>query len=212
MPSFLQRMPLVAVGLGLIGALAALGPRTSLAAGNTPVRLVVVDMQRAAMETEDGLRAQATLRKFQDRRQGELKAREDDLIRQREDLEKQSKVLSKEAVQKQMEDLQKKMSDMQGMFVDYDRELRKRQAEVTAPIFGRVAGLLRKLAQRDGYDLILDRQAVPYARAELDVTDSVIVMYNSGEEPAPEPAAPPPSGSPPAASARPAPSASAPSR
>jgi outer membrane protein len=174
--------------------------------------MVVVDMQRAAMETEDGLRAQSTLRKFQDRRQGELKGREDELLRQKEDLEKQSKVLSKEAFQKQMDDLQKKMSELQNLFVEYDRDVRKKQAEVTAPIFNRVTALLRKLAARDNYDLILDRQAVPYARADLDVTDAVIIMYNNGEEGAGEPPAPPPSGSPPAASARPAPAASAPTR
>ena len=196
MPSILQRSPLVA---GLLLALAAFGPRTSLAAGNPPVRLVVVDMQRAAMETEDGLRAQSTLRKFQTRRLGELTDHEKDLIKQKEALEKQSKELSPQAFQNQMIDLQKKMSDLQGMFADYERELRKRQAEMAAPIFNRVAGLLRQLAQREGYNLILDQQVVPYARTELDITDSVIVMYNKGEEGAVEPPAAAPSGSQPAA-------------
>ena len=33
-----------------------------------------------------------------------------------------------------------------------------------------------------------DRQATPYARPELDITDQIIVMYNAGEAAAAEPA------------------------
>ncbi len=41
----------------------------------------VVDVQRAVMETEDGLRASATLKKFFDKRQQELDAKQTELFR-----------------------------------------------------------------------------------------------------------------------------------
>jgi outer membrane protein len=45
----------------------------------------------------------------------------------------------------------------------------------------------------DGYDAILEKQAVPYMRNDLDLTDRIIQMYNSGAAPASSgaPAAPP---------------------
>jgi len=174
------------------------------------IKIAVVDVQRAVMETEDGLRAQSSLRKYFDRRQAELNARQDELARKKDDIERQSKLLSKEALTRAMEDWQRQMMELQQVFQQYNGELSKRQNEVTGPIYGRIHGLLRKIAKKDGYDLILERQAVPYARADLDLTDVVITMYNAGEEPVGD-AHPAPSGSvaPPAPPAAPAPATSA---
>ena len=144
------------------------------------LKFAVVDVQRAVMETEDGLRAQATLKKFFDKRQQELDAKQTELQKQREDIEKQSKVLSQQALQKRMEDWQKQMVELQTVFVEYNKELQKKQGELTQPIYGKIMGLLRRLAAQDGYDAILEKQAVPYLRNDLDLTDRVIQMYNGG--------------------------------
>jgi outer membrane protein len=149
------------------------------------LKLAVVDVQRAVMETEDGLRAQATLKKFFDKRQQELDAKQTELQKQREEIEKQSKVLSQQALQKRMEDWQKQMVELQTVFVEYNKELQKKQGELTQPIYGKVVALLRRLATQDGYDAILEKQAVPYMRNDLDLTDRVIQMYNGGGGTAP---------------------------
>jgi outer membrane protein len=159
------------------------------------IKFAVVDVQRAVMETEDGLRAQATLKKFFDKRQQELDAKQTELQKQREDIEKQSKVISQQALQKRMEDWQKQMVELQTVFVEYNKELQKKQGELTQPIYGKIMGLLRRLAAQDGYDAILEKQAVPYLRNDLDLTDRVIQMYNGGGAApagsgAPAPAAP----------------------
>src|SRR5579884_3021099 len=73
------------------------------------MKVAVVDVQRAVMQTEDGLRAQATLKKMFDSRQQELNKRQQELAKQKEDIEKQSKVLSQAALQKKMDDWQKAM-------------------------------------------------------------------------------------------------------
>jgi outer membrane protein len=125
------------------------------------LKFAVVDVQRAVMETEDGLRAQATLKKFFDKRQQELDAKQTELQKQREEIEKQSKVISQQALQKRMEDWQKQMVELQTVFVEYNKELQKKQGELTQPIYGKIVGLLRRLA-----------------------TDRVIQMYNGGAAPA----------------------------
>jgi outer membrane protein len=145
----------------------------------------VVDVQRAVMETEEGLRAQATLKKFFDKRQQELDAKQTDMQKQREEIEKQAKVISQQALQKRMEDWQKQMMELQTVFVEYNKELQKKQGELTQPIYGKIVGLLRRLATQDGYDAILEKQAVPYMRNDLDLTDRVIQMYNTGGGAAP---------------------------
>ena len=41
-------------------------------------------------------------------------------------------------------------------------------------------GVIRRLATQEGYEMVVDKQAVPYVRNDLDVTDRVITLYNQG--------------------------------
>src|SRR3954453_24126623 len=143
-------------------------------------KIAVVDTQRAIMETEDGLRAQATLKKVFDNRQREHDKRQEDLQKEREDIEKQRDVLSKTALAKRVDKWQREMMALQGVFVDYNEELQKKQGELTQPIVQKIMGTIRRLATQDGLDLVLDKQAAPYVRSDLDVTDRIIPLYNQG--------------------------------
>ncbi|HEX4336338.1 MAG TPA: OmpH family outer membrane protein [Polyangiaceae bacterium] len=149
------------------------------------MKIAVVDTQRAVMETEDGLRAQATLKKHFDKRQHELDDKQVALQKEREDIEKQKDVLSKTALQARVDKWQKEMADLQTVFVDYNKELQKKQGEMTQPIFQKAMGIIRRIATQNGYDLVVDKQAVPYHRSDLDLTDRVIVEYNQTAEAAP---------------------------
>ena len=91
------------------------------------MKIAVVDVQRAVMQTEDGLRAQATLKKLFDSRQQELHKRQQELGKQKEEIDKQAKVLSQAALQKKVDDWQKQMVELQQTFVEYNKELEKKQ-------------------------------------------------------------------------------------
>ena len=41
-------------------------------------------------------------------------------------------------------------------------------------------GIISRLARQEGYDVVVDKQAVPYVRRDLDLTDRVITLYNQG--------------------------------
>jgi outer membrane protein len=153
------------------------------ASARAEMRVAVIDVQRAVMQTEDGLRAQATLKKMFDNRQQELNKKQQELAKQKEDIEKQSKVLSKEALQKRVDDWQKQMAELQSIFVDYNKELEKKQKELTDPIFEKVMGIVKRVATTENYDLVVDKATVAYVRTDLDLTDKCIQIYNSGGAP-----------------------------
>jgi outer membrane protein len=159
------------------------------ASARAEMRVAVIDVQRAVMQTEDGLRAQATLKKMFDNRQQELNKKQQELGKQKEDIEKQSKVLSKEALQKRVDEWQKQMAELQSIFVDYNKELEKKQKELTDPIFEKVMGIVKRVATTENYDLVVDKATVAYVRTDLDLTDKCIQIYNSGGAP---PSTPPP--------------------
>jgi outer membrane protein len=160
------------------------------------MRVAVVDTQRAVMETEDGLRAQATLKKLFDKRQRELDQKQKDLQKEREDLEKNREKISNDVMSKRVETWQREMNQVQSVFVEYNKELQQKQNELTAPIVQKAVGIIRRLATQEGYDLVLERQAATYFRSDLDLTDRVITLYNrdtgapgAGEKATPKPAA-----------------------
>jgi outer membrane protein len=176
---------------GLCGALAVPSVAFADQPQQTGMRVAVVDVQRAMMQTEDGLRVQATLKKEFDKKQQELNKKQADLQKQKEDIDKQSKVLSKDAYQKKLEELQKQMMELQSLFVDYNKELEKQQKEKTEPIFEKIMAIVKRIATTENYDIVVDKTTVAYVRTDLDLTDKAIQMYNSGQIPA----TPPPAGS-----------------
>ena len=170
-------------------------------------KFAVVDLQRAMMETEDGLRMQANLKKLFDSKQQTLESKQAELDRERADIEKQESVISQEALRKRAEAWQRDVVALQQMSVTYNQEMQAKQNEMTKPIYEKTSQIIRRLATNEGYDLVVDRMAVAYVRSDLDLTDRVITMYNGGAVPsADKPAAKPDTSGPakPAAATKPA--------
>lgn len=177
----------------LLAIATALAGLLSTGMASAQQKVAVVDVQRAVASTEDGLRAQATLKKLFDSRQQELNKKQTEMQRQREDIDKQAKVLSKEALQKRVDDWQKQMLELQAVFVEYNKELEKKQKELTDPVFEKVMGIIKRIATSENIDLVVDKATVAYVRGDLDLTDRCVQMYNSGSAgsapaaPAPKP-------------------------
>jgi outer membrane protein len=180
----------------LVAAAVALASFLFSGVASAQTKVAVVDVQRAVANTEDGLRAQATLKKLFDSRQQELNRKQNEMQKQREDIDKQSKVLSKEALQKRIDEWQKQMLELQAVFVEYNKELEKKQKELTEPVFEKVMAIIKRIATSENIDLVVDKATVAYVRGDLDLTDRCIQMYNSGGGGAAPPPAPAPAPAP----------------
>lgn len=167
-----RRMPHPLLAFGLVVTIVSIALAQA--------KIAVVDTQRAMMETEEGLRLQANLKKVFETKQAELSQKQKVLEDERADIEKQQKVLSQEALQRRAAAWQQEAATLQQMFVQYNQELQAKQGEMTQPIFQKTLQLIRRLATQEGYDIVVDKQAVPYARSDLDLTDRIITMYNGG--------------------------------
>jgi outer membrane protein len=173
----------------IVYALAAFCVVSSASAQGT--KIAVVDLQGALLQTEDGMSAAATLKNYTVKRQADLDKRQTDLQREQEDLRKQERLLSTKSIQKRYEHWQRRMVDTQTKFLEYNKQLQQKQAGMMQPMMQKLFGVIRRAAAKKGVDIVVDRAAVPYARADLDLTDMVVQMYNSGGggEDKPEPKA-----------------------
>jgi outer membrane protein len=169
-------LPLAAVlAVVLIGAFAERS-----VAGAPESKIAVVNVEQMLAATEDGRNAGAILKKAFDKRQQDLDAKQAELSKAQADIEKQSRVLSHEAYRRRMDDWQRRMVELQTVFVDYRQTLQKKHDDLYAPILKKTKEIIARLARKNGYEIILDRQAAPYVREDLDVTDQAIALYNSG--------------------------------
>lgn len=167
--------------------------------------IAVVDTQRAVMESEDGLRMQATLKKLFEERQLELDKKQNDLQRERQELDKQRGVLSQDALMQRAEKWQQEVQIVQQKFMEYNQELNRKQNELMQPILQRTLQVVEQVAGTKGYSIVVDKQAVAFARTELDLTNDVIAAYNGS--PSSGAAAPSPAAGTPASAGTPAPAA-----
>lgn len=210
-----------ALAAALLGgaSLLAAAPASAQTATAPGVKFAVVDVRRAVLETEQGLRVQATMKKLFDSRQIELESKQRQLVADKEVLEKQAQQgsISKEVLQKKYEGLLKQDAELQRITVDAQREMQRKEQEMTTPILQGILEAVKRIAAQDGFEMVLEKSAVPYFRADLELTDRAIQLFNSGAGasargvgPAGKPAAPAPGA--PAGKSPPAPVAPAPKK
>jgi outer membrane protein len=177
--SWASRLLFVLSAASVAGAAGIVRPSPAAAAES---KIAVVDVAHVFEATEEGQRARAILKKAFDKAQQEIDNKKTELSKEQDEIEKQQRILSREAVQRRMEAWQRRGMELQARYIEHQQKLQKRQDELTAPILQKIKAVIARLAKKSGYELILDKLGVAYVRQDLDVTDQVIQMFNSGGE------------------------------
>lgn len=153
------------------------------------VRLAVIDMQRAMLETSDGRRAKVQLKRLFESRQETLNQRQEALKREKTEIERQAAVVRGEALNKRMEEYNKRLMDLQQDSVRYQQELQTKEGELMKQILTNLGLVARQIGTSDNYTAILDASAVIWSPSHIDLTDRVIQEYNNQHPATEEPAA-----------------------
>ena len=156
---------------------AALAPAPSRA----EVKIGVVDMQRALNECNAGKKGKDEVRKKFERAQNELKRQREDLDRLRESYDKKALVLKEEERRNLEKDLEAKSLDFKRKYEDYQRDLKRTDAELTSGIVEQLYGIVGSYAKERGFTVVLETSsgALVYANPDVDITDEVIKRHNN---------------------------------
>jgi len=162
-------------------ALAAFVLANTASTVEAQVKIGVVDLQRAINETEDGRQAKRRLTKLFEERQKKLDSAQNSLKSQKESIERQQDVLSEDALKNKVEKYQEDLMALQTEYVDYQRELSTKEAELTKKILDKMQAILRRIGQTDGYTLIVEANegGIVWVPSNLDLTDVLIQRYNA---------------------------------
>jgi outer membrane protein len=147
------------------------------------LKIGYVDLQRALMETEDGRKARADLKKVFDQKQKELDEQQTNLKSAMEDLEKKRTLLPAEKVRATEAEIQGKLQKVQQTYMRHQQELSGKEQEATGKIFERMQRIIGKIASTENLTMVFDRAqaGLIFAKPHLDLTNELIRRYNSGE-------------------------------
>lgn len=147
-------------------------------------KIAVVNMQKAINESIEGEAANTSLKALQKKRQEEVSLKETALVKEKAELDKRCATPNRDACDRGKEDLQRKFYEMQNLKLKYEEELQKKQFDATQGLIAKVLVIVRRIAQSDGFDLVVDTGAIHFNRGDMDITDRVIKTFNA-ESPAP---------------------------
>jgi outer membrane protein len=170
------------ITVGLFAVL-AVGSSARTAHAQEPLKIGYVDLQRALMETEDGRKARADLKKVFDQKQKELDEQQSQLKSAMEDLEKKRTLLPPDKVRATEAEIQGKMQKVQQTYLRHQQDLSGKEQEATGKIFERMQRIIAKIASTENLTMVFDRTqaGLIFAKPHLDLTNEVIRRYNSGE-------------------------------
>jgi outer membrane protein len=164
------------VGVALV---LAVGAARSLAAAE--LRIAVVDMQRALNECDAGRKAKDQVKAKFERSQEQLKKQREDLDRMKDDYDRKALVLKDEERRNLEKDLESRTLDFKRKYEDFQRDLKRTDAELTAGIVEELYGIVRDYGSRNGYTLVLEASsgALLYGDKSVDVTEEIVKLHNA---------------------------------
>ncbi|MCB9555974.1 MAG: OmpH family outer membrane protein [Deltaproteobacteria bacterium] len=151
----------------------------SIASGaEAKLKIGVVDMQRAIMETKDGKAAEQTLTKRKQQLEDELNRKLKEFYKRETELRKAWSILKEDERRKRAGNSRKEFEDLQKRYIAAERELMKRKTKAMLSINNKLTVIIQGLAQKEKYDYIFANAAVLWAPRYVDLTNEVIRRYN----------------------------------
>jgi len=167
---------------GAAGAALCLGLASVAAA---ELRVAVVDMQRALNECDAGKRAKDQVKAKFEKSQDDLKRQREDLDRRKEEYERKATVLKEEERRNLEKDLEARSLEFKRKFEDFQRDLKRTDAELTSSIVEDLYGVVREYGAKNTYSLVLEASsgALLYGDNALDITDEIVKLYDANPNP-----------------------------
>ena len=165
-------------GTVLIVTAALLGARTVWAAEQ---RIAVVDMQRALNECDAGKKAKEQVKAKFEKSQDQLRHQREDLDRMKEDYDRKALVLKDEERRNLEKDLETRSLEFKRKYEDFQRDLKRTDAELTSSIVEELYGIVRDYGAKNGYALVLEASSgvLLYNDKAADVTDEIVKLHNA---------------------------------
>lgn len=176
------RRACAAIGALVVGGLlcATLGaaPAQAQAQG---VKVAVIDVQRLVTDSVAGKEALAKLKKLQDDKIAEGKAKQDEIEQLRKRLAEGRLSLADDKITELEKQVEDKITSFRRFQEDAERELNKSRDAAFADIERRVSPIIEQAGKEGGYTLIFNKfqSGLVYAIETSDITDQIVQRFDA---------------------------------
>jgi outer membrane protein len=161
-------------------ALAALVAWGTAAKDDQPIKVGVVDIDRAISSTDEGKAAREEFARKQREAEGKIQPLVERYQAVEEEMKAKKFVLSDEALFQKQLDLVEMRNQIQSKMKEIEGQMKVDQKRLEGPLIAKLGAIIEDIGKNQGFALILRRGAPGflYTREALDVTDLVIEKYN----------------------------------
>lgn len=156
--------------------------------------LMVLSAPALAAETKIGtvdmravLAAAPQAKAVQQKLQNEFKSREDKIValeksvkEKSEKMQRNAAVMSEAEKNKLEKEIMTSQRELQRLQNDFREDANMRQQEEMKQLIDNINDVIKDVAQKEKYDLILHVDAAPFSSKQVDVTDKVIKAVSNG--------------------------------
>ena len=139
-----------------------------------------INLQEIMQSSTAGKKAADDFKKFYDKETLKIQSMEQELKKMKDDLDKQSSIMTANARTEKETAYQKKLRDYQLLVNDTNEELKKRDQEMTQKIMPGIIKVVRSIAEKEKYTLVIDvaTMPIPYFDKASDFSKRVIEEFN----------------------------------
>jgi outer membrane protein len=139
-----------------------------------------ISLQEIIQTSNAGKKAAEDFKKLYDKKNESIKALENEVKKLKDELDKQGSLMTPSARGDKEAAYQKKLRDYQLFVKDTNDELQKRDQELSQKLIPEILKVVRAIAEREKYTLILDTTSmpVPFHAKESVITKKVIDEFN----------------------------------
>jgi len=145
-------------------------------------KVVVVDFEKAVVESDEGKKASEKFNALLQAKQGELEKKQKDIEDQQKKLQNGARTLSDPAKADIQRDIDRRTTEVQRLNEDAQRELQASRDELLKPIADLATAVLGAMAAQENYTLVIDisnpESNVVWKNPKNDITDELIKKIN----------------------------------
>ncbi len=145
--------------------------------GASATKIAVIDMQSAIKSTKKGRSAAKTLEKFAKAEREAIEKIGKGLEAKQKQFLADQKVLKPQALQKKYAGMEKKFMEFSQKQKMFSAVIGKKERELLAPIVEGLQRSAKKVAEKKGYDFVMDKSAMIYFNPKFDLTNEVVKSF-----------------------------------
>jgi len=144
--------------------------------------VAVLNMQKAVAASEAGKAAQDMVKSKVEELQKKLQGEEDRITELKQEMEKKSSVWSDTVKEEKTIALQKMVRDLRTKRDDANLEIKMLREQQLGPILEQMETVVKEVAQKKGYLLIMPKSSVLYSADQIDITEEIVSALNKAKK------------------------------